>query len=163
MKVTDYGMRVSPFDNWIRRNSVGVEVGTDVGSHAQAMLHFCNIDFLYLVDIWDGKFYEGYCQGRLHTAGFKNRVSMIRADSHAAVSLVTHSQVNFVYIDITHDYNTVKQSLEDWWPLLAPEGILGYRNYALKNPGLMKAVDEFVAAQKVRIEVINAEIILFKP
>lgn len=163
MKVTDYAPRAAPFDSHLRGSDlIGVEVGTDVGSHAHALLKYCSIKKLYLVDIWDKEFYRGYCQGRLHSAGFMNKVIMIIDESRKAVNKIKTESLDFIYIDITHDYDTVKQSLYDWWPRLKRGGILGYRNYGATCPALTKAVDEFIDVHTIETNIEMGEIILHK-
>lgn len=145
MKITDYCPRAAPFDSYlIGKNLVGLEVGTDVGAHAHAMLLHCSIEKLYLVDIWDNDYYRGYCQGRLDSAGFKHRVELFTCESHTAIKRFEVESLDFIYIDITHDYDTVRQSLYDWWPRLKKGGVLGYRNYASSNKDLSRAIEEFM-------------------
>lgn len=164
MKPTDFAPRASAFLTYLTGTSLfGIEVGTDVGAHAHAILKYCNISKLYLVDIWNREYYLGYCEGRLYSNGYKNKVELIQADSHTASKQI-FPLFNFIYIDIPHDYKTVKQSLEDWWFHLKDGGILGYRNYSTGNPELKKACDEFVAKQRLKTEVISyqGELIIFK-
>jgi tRNA A58 N-methylase Trm61 len=167
MKPTDFAPRCSAFLTYLKGNDlVGIEVGTDVGAHAHAMLQYCDIKKLYLVDIWDKEYYKGYCEGRLYSHGYKNKVELIHRESHVASKALNRKEdnVDFIYIDIPHDYETVRQSLEDWWVHLKAGGILGYRNYSPGNPGLKDAVDEFVICNKLRTEVISyqGEIIIYK-
>jgi predicted O-methyltransferase YrrM len=164
MKITDYSPRAAPFDSYLKYTGmVGAEIGADVGSHAHAILRYCcNVQFLYLIDIWDKEFYKGYCQGRLHSAGYKDRVEMIQSNSRQAISRFKSDSLDFIYIDITHDYESVSRSLYDWWPVLKQHGVMGYRNYATINSGLVKAVDEFVKEYQLTTALEAGEIIIFK-
>lgn len=161
MKITDYSPRATPMDSFlIGKDLVGIEIGTDVGAHAEALLLYCDIQRLFLVDIWDKEYYKGYCQGRLRW--YQNKIVYIHQDSHKA-SLCEYTPFDFMYIDIPHDYATVKQSLEDWWPKLKEGGILGYRNYAPAMPEVMQAVDDFFILHPYAAkEVIMGEIIFHK-
>lgn len=162
MKTTDYCPRAAPMDSFLTgKGLVGIEVGTDVGAHAEALLMYGDIQKIYLVDIWDKEYYQGYCQGRLRW--YRHKIEYIPLDSHTASLLGDWPMFDFIYIDIPHDYATVKQSLEDWWFKLKDGGVMGYRNYAAGNPELVKAVDEFLAEHEhTSHEVIMAEMIIKK-
>jgi hypothetical protein len=153
MKSTDFAPRYAAMDFYIKPGWVGVEVGVDVGSHAEALLAI-GVEKIYLIDIWDNKWIEGYCKGRL--SRWFNRVEMIRSSSKLAAK--SFPEVDFVYIDVEHDYESVKGSLNDWLPKV--KHILGYRNYTL--PGVKKALDEFLIGKNFKLDQYNNEIIVFK-
>lgn len=167
MKVTDIGYRVAPFDTYLKGdNLTGIEVGADVGAHAEAMLTFCSVKKLYLVDPWENPVMAGYCQGRMETKGWKNKVELVAKTSHsAALHVLLNHKFDFIYIDIPHDYKTVYESLVDWWPKLEEGGIMGYRNYSNTNINsneLNRAVDQYVKEHAIRTVIELGEIILFK-
>lgn len=165
MKSSDYAPRAGALDSHLKgRNLIGVEVGCDVGAHAEALLRYCDVAQLTLIDLWEKEFYRGYCQGRLQSQGWKNNVDFIQATSHVASSRFDTLHFDFIYIDIEHDYDTVRESLEDWWPKLKFGGILGYRNYSASNHGVKQAIDEFVAQYQIesQYEKYHAEMLMFK-
>lgn len=51
-----------------------------------------------------------------------------------------------IFIDGSHDYESVKQDIELCRPLLKPQGRIIFHDYDDGNPGVVKAVDEFVAS-----------------
>lgn len=158
MKTTDFMPRPSILEVYLHgRDLVGVEVGVDVGAHAEAILSQCDIKFLYLVDVWQNPEMFGYCRGRLETKGWKHKFQMIRKSSLDAIPEVksTAQYVDFLYFDQLHDYQSVHQDLEQWWPLLRPGGILVHRGYALSNTGIKQALDEFIAKHDLRAEWDN--------
>jgi len=164
MKDTDYAPRAAFMDTFLTgQNLTGAEIGCDVGAHAEAILKYCDIKQLYLVDLWLKEYYRGYCEGRLHSAGFKNNVLLFQSSSEQA-SIFINAPFDFIYIDISHEYETVKTSLEDWWPKLIKNGLLGYRNYSEANMELKRAVDEFVLKHNIKTQVstYHNEIVLFK-
>lgn len=111
MKVTDYAPRAAIFDTYLTgTNLIGAEIGTDVGSHAEAMLIYADIKHLTLVDIWDKEYYRGYCEGRLRN--YRN-VTYIKRDCDKLDPFV----VDFVYFDIPQDYDLITRMLKKWWPL----------------------------------------------
>lgn len=163
MKVTDYCPRAAVFDSYLTGNDLeGAEVGVDVGAHAEALLRYCNVRMLHLVDLWPREFYKGWCHGRLYGHGYKNRVRFLELPSNEAAKQFDDFSLDFVYIDITHDSQTVRKSLEDWWPKLKHGGIMGYRNYSPSEPLLKNEVDRFVETNNLRNEVVTGEIVLFK-
>jgi predicted O-methyltransferase YrrM len=169
MKPTDFAPRAAPFDKHLTGHQlVGVEIGVDVGAHAHALLQYCSIRKLHLVDVWDKDYYRGYCEGRLHTHGYMHQVDLFKGDSLEAARHFNHETLDFVYMDQRHDYEVVKKDLVDWWPKIKPGGRLGIRNYAVVNGGLMRAVDEFVKVlvklgQGPKVFVEMNEYIIHKP
>lgn len=162
MKITDYSPRATPMDSFLTgKDLVGLEVGTDVGAHAEALLLYCDIQKLHLVDIWDKEYYKGYCEGRLRW--HRHKIEYVHLDSHGASLLGDWPALDFIYIDIPHDYKTVMQSLEDWWPHLKDGGVMGYRNYGPGMPEVVKAVDDFFDKHPYSSkEVIMGEVVLRK-
>jgi predicted O-methyltransferase YrrM len=149
MKVTDYAPRAAPFDSYLAgRDLVGAEIGVDVGAHAEAMLAYCPIAMLHLVDPWPQEYARGYCEGRL--ARFRGRYRAHAMGSLIAAQIV--GPLDFVYIDQRHDGASVSADLEAWWPLIKPGGVLGYRNYAEgRGEPLDLAIEAFVRANGIRI------------
>lgn len=165
MKPTDFAPRAAFMDSILKGiDLIGIEIGSDNGSHAEALLNYCSVKHLTIVDTWENKEMRGYCRGRLETKGHKNRITLITETSHEAANRFSRQTLDFIYIDITHDYFTVKQSLEDWWGKLSSQGIIGYRNYAESNVELKRAVDEFVKEYAIKTEYskYHNEIVLFK-
>lgn len=144
MKITDYSPRAAPFDSYLRgRDLVGAEVGVDVGAHAEALLTYCPIGMLHLIDVWPNPYCRGYCEGRL--SRFRARFSMNKAESVAASGRFPDGSLDFVYVDQIHEGPSVAADLAAWWPKLAFGGVLGYRNYTGRGTALDKAVDAFLA------------------
>lgn len=165
MKITDYAPRSAAMDAHLSGQELrGIEVGCDVGAHADALLRYCSVRHLVLVDLWEKEFYRGYCMGRIQSQGWKNRVDFLQMTSRAAAKHFGENAFDFVYIDIRHDYESVKESLEDWWPKLKVGGVMGYRNYSPSNRELTRAVDEFIERHGIRskVEPYHGEIVLFK-
>ncbi len=160
MKSTDYYGRAAAMDFYLmgKPDLIGIEVGCDVGAHAMAMLETLSIQKLVLVDIWRREWCKGYCEGRL--SRWKTKTEFLEADSIMASTKFYANSFDFIYIDIEHDYATVKGSLMDWWDKLKFGGLLGYRNYST----CQKAIDEFIKVNKVKFEIdkYHNEIILFK-
>ena len=162
MKITDYAPRAAPFDSYLKgRDLVGVEVGVDVGAHAEALLAYCPVAMLNLVDPWPNPYCRGYCEGRL--ARFRPRFTMNRADSHNAARSFSAASLDFVYVDQEHDAEAVASDLAAWFPLLKRGGMLGYRNYTARATPLDRAIDAFVKANRLEASVADNEIVVVKP
>lgn len=164
VKVTDYAPRAAPFDSYLRtrENLVGVEIGVDVGAHAEALLRYCPVRLLYLVDPWPRDYAYGYCEGRLHAQGYAHRVRPLRMLSIHAVKEFKDHTFDFIYIDQVQDGDVVTRDLHDWWPKLKVGGLLGHRNYAPVNAGLKDALDTFVRDHAITAQHEVSEIILVK-
>jgi predicted O-methyltransferase YrrM len=163
MKISDYAPRSGALDAHLSGVGLtGIEVGCDVGAHAEALLTYCSVKRLVVVDLWENPFCEGYCMGRLQSKGFKNFVEFVKADSHEASKRYRAEEFDFVYIDIMHDSETVSQSLEDWWPKVNPGGMLAYRNYTMGT--IRPVIDAFAERHHLRtkVESYHNEMILYK-
>jgi hypothetical protein len=163
MKITDYCPRAAPFDSYLKgRGLIGVEVGVDVGAHAEALLTYCPVRLLHLVDPWENLERRGYCDGRL--SRFRGRYDMHRGPSigWSEVFAKDGAQFDFAYIDQIHEGPSVAADLAAWWPLLKPGGVLGYRNYTRSGTPLDKSVDAFVSQRSIKAHVESGEIILVK-
>lgn len=60
-----------------------------------------------------------------------------------------NSQFCVVFIDALHDYESVKQDIALWWPLVRDGGYLVLHDYNHKWPGVMRAVAEAFPLFKV--------------
>ena len=137
MKKTDFVPRAS--EMLVRltgQNLVGAEFGAGAGAHAHALLQYCDIKFLYLVDIWDNPYVEGYCTGRLHAAGYRSKVKIIKAD---ALKINPLPVLDFVYIDMPQDYKTIKEMINFSLMFSSLIVVRGYGQW----PGLTKACNEY--------------------
>jgi peptidoglycan/xylan/chitin deacetylase (PgdA/CDA1 family) len=162
MKVTDYAPRAAAFDTYLKGEGlVGAEIGVDVGAHAEALLRYCPVAHLTLVDPWPREYAFGYCTGRL--ARFRHRITMVRKASKDAVALFPDASFDFLYFDQVQAGTSVAFDLAHWWPRLKVGGVLGHRNYAPVNQDLMDAVDAFAATNKVeKIVEFASDVVLLK-
>lgn len=162
MKVTDYCPRAAPFDSYLTgRDLIGVEIGVDVGAHAEALLTYCPVAMLFLVDIWPNPRMAGICEGRLWRFG--RRTEMVaRRSVDAAAQLGSAAPFDFVYVDQEQGAESVAADLRAWWPLLKRGGALGHRNYTDRDTPLDRAVDAFVAEHGPTRHVETGEIVLIK-
>lgn len=156
MKETDFAPRASFLITKLKkRHLVGIEVGCDVGAHAEALLTYTDTIHLTLIDLFENPWCEGYCFGRL--ARWRHKVTIKKSTSHQE-SQKTSGPFDYIYIDILHDEQSVANSLNDWWPHLAKGGILGYRNYS----ACKESIDRFVSDKEFEISQYHNEIVIWK-
>lgn len=161
MKITDYAPRTGAIETYLNgKDLTGIEVGVDVGAHAESLLTYCNIRMLFLVDPWLNQICEGFCEGRL--SRWRNKFKMRKQLSREAVTAFENESLDFVYIDAEHDYNSVREDLNIWWPKLKPGGVMALRNYGPRNESLKLAADEFIQGKSFEVEKSCAELIIFK-
>jgi hypothetical protein len=160
MKQTDYCPRAAFMDIYLmdKISLIGAEIGVDAGAHAEAMFTYLDIQKLYLIDTWEKEWVKGYCEGRL--TKWKSKTEFIKQDGTIMPEQFNYKSLDFAYIDITHDHETVKKSLNVWFYVIKTGGILGYRNYTT----CQKAIDEFVTVNgiKTKIDNYHNEIVMFK-
>lgn len=76
-----------------------------------------------------------------------SQLKVLRMSSKCAAGIVRGRMFDLVFIDASHDYNSVKEDIELWYPLIRDGGVISGHDY---NPdrkdgryaGLIEAVDE---------------------
>ena len=73
-----------------------------------------------------------------------------------------NDEIGLVFIDGSHDYESIKSDFEAWWPKVQVGGIIAFHDYISKD-GVGKFVDEIMYS-RLDIEFLNImhELILFK-
>lgn len=74
----------------------------------------------------------------------------IRRSSVEASTLYSNASLDFVFIDASHDYESVKADILAWRPKVKPGGYLAGHDYLGDFSGVRKAVDELVSLHEVR-------------
>lgn len=138
-----------------------VEVGTDRGIFARDFLQKWHGEMLVCVDPWEP--YPHMPHNRLGDmliaaavlAPFADRVRLMKCTSEDGSKTLAWWKPGFVYIDGGHDYEDVKRDIACWWPLVANGGILAGHDYCREGVGVRRAVDEFVAAHGLRLQLTD--------
>lgn len=73
-------------------------------------------------------------------------VTVINKKSTDAAMLFEDGSVEFVFIDASHDYESVKQDIQAWLPKVRVGGIIGGDDYGW--PGVQQAVEELISNPK---------------
>lgn len=80
------------------------------------------------------------------------RWSLLRSFSHRVAPFI-QNDLDFVYIDGNHDYESVSRDIKDWFPKLRAGGILSGHDYNETNPGTKQAVNEFAKEQDLEFKI----------
>ena len=68
----------------------------------------------------------------------------IRLPSVKAARCIEDGELDFVFIDGEHSYETARSDIEAWWPKVSSGGLLmGHDYHRPRSPGVCRAVDEF--------------------
>lgn len=111
---------------------------------------------VHAVDTWLGSINEVYHMQDVHVKSdtlydlFLNNikpcgdvVTPIRKTSVQASSLYQDSSLDVVFIDASHDYDSVKQDIIHWLPKVKPGGYLAGHDYLWEGVG--RAVNELIS------------------
>ena len=147
------------------RGLVGAEVGVFKGRHARSLVDHLNLKQLYLIDpfipyneVANAAHMEAV-ERHAHDLVRDNRVKWIKEKSLA----VKLENLDFCYIDGDHSYESVKADIPHWYANVRSGGVLGGHDFHDKNPGVIRAVTEFVEANHLPLNVSKPDWWIFKP
>jgi len=87
---------------------------------------------------------------------FKKNIHLIKGNSNHLLKKMDMSQIDYVFLDGGHAYETVKNDLYYSMPILENNGTILCDDYNLSQaPGVKKAIDEFIQIHKYKIEIIR--------
>jgi predicted O-methyltransferase YrrM len=119
---------------------------------------------LFAIDNWTGgpevadniarleKPYLEIFKENLEIAGCKELVTIIEDDSAKSADKFEDGTVDFAFIDAGHSYEAVSADVAAWWPKIAAGGMLAGHDYQSGWGGVMRAVDEFAKANKLKVK-----------
>lgn len=87
------------------------------------------------------------------------KVTAIKGEFAEVLPTIT-DQFDLIFIDGSHDYESVKQDIELAQPLLKHGGRLLMHDYGESDPGVVKAVDELIEAGAIPIAQANSLVML---
>ena len=131
--------------------SVGAEVGVQFGKNAQALLDAYPRMKLYLVDCYDDSLFrchqsktaaEVQAEARKKLGPYFERVVWNIMRSSVAASCVKGGELDFVFIDASHDYDNVKADIDAWSLKIRPGGIIAGHDYSPRFRGVRRIVSE---------------------
>ena len=76
---------------------------------------------------------------------YKNNIHLIKGNSNEILKKIDMSKIDYVFLDGGHDYETVRNDLNNSINVLENNGTILCDDYNLSYaPGVKKAIDEFV-------------------
>ena len=148
------------------------EIGLGRGRTTRAVLESdCNdiIEEYWAVDPWsivhsrdawcrDQNFFDKEAWDVYRYMCFFPQLKVVRMTSIEASKLFLHYKryvagkyFDLVFIDAEHDYDNVKRDILAWYPLVKEGGIICGHDYASREPGVIKAVNEIYGEDNVEV------------
>jgi predicted O-methyltransferase YrrM len=141
-----------------KTNLVGIEIGSFAGASAEIFLKSNAFKTLYCIDPWEKNFdpNDMSTSNGLETAERKfdekfkdNKIIVkVKMKSVDALNMFENDSIDFIYIDGNHQYDFVKQDIENYFSKIKPGGIIAGHDYDVHQriphiKGVKIAVDEF--------------------
>lgn len=150
------GKSISKLTRWdLARlfTGTGVEVGVERGKYSRAICKSNPGVKLFGVDPWKAEHNDKKDYTQETIDGFREITiartkgcdfTPIQKFSVDAAKDFENNSLDFVYLDGAHDYQSVVDDLNAWYPKVKTGGILSGHDYATINTfGVIEAVDEF--------------------
>ena len=88
---------------------------------------------------------------------FKKNVNIIKGDSNEVLKKINLNEIDYVFLDGGHKYETVMNDLENLTQIVNNNGIILCDDYDLSYaPGVKKAIDEYVFKKKYNLKILNS-------
>ena len=135
-----------------------LEVGSWKGRSTSALAHH-SPGIVVAVDTWQGSVeHQAELKGKPASGVFHafsanvaryDNIWPLLANSQTGARIISHSPMRFdlIFIDASHDYESVKADIVAWLPLLAPGGILCGHDYM--RWGVKSAVRQLVPRHRL--------------
>ncbi len=150
---------------------IGVEIGVYRGEHLLSMLKNLDVRKIYAIDPYLEYSENGMTQHNLSNAqkimlrklGEEDRVEIIYKKSSKAHEQIPND-LDFVYIDGSHDYENVKRDINIYYEKVKIGGVFGgddffngYGKAKLEHTGLINAVLEFINKFNLQLYISGRE------
>jgi hypothetical protein len=87
---------------------------------------------------------------------FKSNVNIIKGNSNTKLKEININEVDYVFLDGGHKYETVKKDLLNVHVVINNNGTVLCDDYNLSYaPGVKKAIDEFVISNNLNLRIFN--------
>jgi hypothetical protein len=103
---------------------------------------------MYDRDILNNRLYEVFIDNMKPVEG---KFTPIISDSVEAASLYEDESLDFVFIDASHDYESIKRDIAAWFPKVKVGGLFAGHDYAPAYPGIVRAVNGLLAKEQVKV------------
>jgi len=147
---------------------VVAEVGVEKGINAAEMVQKMNIERLYAIDHYlpFTDYLGGFCppniQDEVYDIMFKNlshhwdKIVLVTRTSVNASKLFSDEFFDFIYIDGNHNYDSVRQDIDVWFPKVKKGGLLGGHDYDIRNierQDVTEAVKDFAKENSLEVMI----------
>ncbi len=95
--------------------------------------------------IWNGAYFKA-CSYMT----FYSSVKILRMKSSDASKLFRKGDLDMVFIDASHDYDSVVEDIKCWEPLIRKGGIISGHDYTRKKWGVNKAVNDIYKDREIK-------------
>ena len=86
---------------------------------------------------------------------FEKNVHLIQGNSNKVLKKIDMSKIDYVFLDGGHEYNTVKNDLDNSIEVITKGGTVLCDDYNLGSaPGVKEAIDEFVNKNQLNVEIL---------
>ena len=86
---------------------------------------------------------------------FEKNIHLIQGNSNKVLKKIDMSKIDYVFLDGGHEYNTVKNDLDNCIEVIEKGGTVLCDDYNLGSaPGVKKAIDEFVKKNELNVEIL---------
>ncbi len=131
------------------------EIGVAEGRFSKVLLE-SGIPKLYMVDIWTSipdmkgdvtspqEWHDrNYKEAQERVASFGDKATLLKGFSNAMATQIPDESLSLLYIDAGHDYASVMQDLQIWFPKVKPGCIIAGHDYLNPAYGVGQAVQDF--------------------
>ncbi len=86
---------------------------------------------------------------------FENNVHLIQGNSNKVLKKIDMGKIDYVFLDGGHEYNTVKNDLDNCIEVIKKGGTVLCDDYNLGSaPGVKRAIDEFVNKNQLNVDIL---------
>ena len=86
---------------------------------------------------------------------FEKNVHLIQGNSNKVLNKMDMSKIDYVFLDGGHEYNTVKNDLDNCIGVIKKGGTVLCDDYNLGSaPGVKEAIDEFVNKNQLNVDIL---------
>lgn len=82
-----------------------------------------------------------YRRARQRVESYGGRCELLRVSSDAAAVALRDGGLHLIVIDGLHTFEQVVKDVENYYPLLAPHGVMGGHDLTYRSPGVAKALE----------------------
>ena len=88
---------------------------------------------------------------------FKKNINIIKGNSNKILKQINLDEIDYVFLDGGHKYETVKSDLENLTQVINNNGIIVCDDYNLTYaPGVKKAINEYTKEKKFNLRIYNS-------